>query len=75
MKTFKVTFNIPAYISIEVEANDEESAKLLASEELKVEEFGSRTGYSTVLALKGEDNKMFLDADNCYERIDEVEEV
>lgn len=72
---YKVTFEIPTYITIFVDAKNEDEAKEYASEDLEVEEYMSKSGMGTTLAIKGSENKMFLDKDNCFERIQEVEEV
>jgi hypothetical protein len=75
MKKFKVNFETFCTISIEVEANSEDEAKEKASENVHITELAPHRGDGTMLSLVGEKNNMYIDSENMYDRISEVEEI
>lgn len=75
MKKFKVNFETFCSISIEVEAENEEEAREKASENVKIIDLAPTRGYGSTITLKGECNSMYVDKDNLYDRISEVEEI
>jgi hypothetical protein len=75
MRKFKVNFETFCNISIEVEANNEEEAKEKASENVRITELAPHRGDGTMLSLNGEKNNMYIDSENMYDRVSEVEEI
>lgn len=75
MKKFKVYFETFCSISIEVEADNEEEAREKASENVKIIDLAPTRGYGSTIALKGECNSLYVDKDNMYDRISEIEEI
>jgi hypothetical protein len=75
MKKFKVIFETFCTISIEVEANNEDEAKEKASEQVCITELAPQRGYGAMLSLEGENNFMYIDSENMYDRISEVEKI
>jgi hypothetical protein len=74
MKKFAVEFETICMITIEVEASNEDEAKEKASEQVEVREYFSKSGDGTTLIIKGDNNKMFIDTDNMYDRISDINE-
>lgn len=72
MEKYNVEFEVKTFITIEVMANDEETAKENAAVSIDITSLSPRQGFGSTLAIKGENNSIFLEVDNAYECVTDV---